>query len=42
MSRRIRSQVSRAVWLRRLRARYQSHPTWEQNVNSAGLFIGTP
>ena len=42
MSRRIRSQFSRAVWLRRRSARYQSLPTWKQNVNNAGQFIGTP
>jgi hypothetical protein len=42
ISRRIPSQVSRTVWLRRRSARDQSRPTRKQNVVSAGLFIGTP
>ncbi len=42
MSRRIRPQVNRAVWLRRLSVRYQSQATWKQNVCNAGQFIGTP
>jgi hypothetical protein len=42
MSRRMRTQATKPVWLRRSSARRQSHATWEQNVNSADQFVGTP
>jgi hypothetical protein len=38
----MRPQDTKPVWLRRSRARCQSHATCEQNVNNAGQFIGTP
>ncbi|HUW83163.1 MAG TPA: hypothetical protein VMZ31_10240 [Phycisphaerae bacterium] len=35
MSRRVRSEETRPLWLRRARARYQSRPTWKRNTASA-------
>ena len=42
MRRRIRSQVMRAVWLRRRSVRYQSRPTWEAERGQCRAVHGHP